>query len=172
MNPHLFLFLLVTLLALLIPLFCWADRGIGGACPRSTVIASVLATAGSLAIYHQPASAIMCLVWLVYRTPAWALGGTTTPHGLQILWALWRHSLPAGAAWLLYAKGLAPAGLPMAFVGYAVGATGLSIGYAREIDFLKAHALPETGQNEEVEMARGALYGIALAAVAILAVVS
>lgn len=147
------------------PLFAWADRTVGGAGRRSVAFLAVLAfgiAAGVLA--HLWGVLGLCLAWIAYRSLPWRIGGTTTPHGVQVIGSLARHLLPAFGAVITMLGGWSPLVPVYALVIYGVSATALSVSYATAIDRLIASGGHENGQvNARYELARGFIFGACLA---------
>lgn len=155
------------LLLILSPaLFALADRGIGGLLRRSFVVGTLIAAAAGLAYLGFHFLALLIVVWLVYRTIPWKVGGSLTPRTTgQIIGSLFRHALPTvavvgGNVWFGTSF---HAAIPL--LTYAVVATVLSVSYARLVDNLAAKGLGENGDaNDLQEIIRGALFGLAAAA--------
>lgn len=165
---------------LLIPAYALADRFTGGGWPsldaklpgRSLAWAAAACIGAGYLVGGWPL-AVMGLAWGVYRSLAWDIGGTTTPRGGQIPAAFARHALPAiipAALWANHVPGGDWRLLVFACLAYALVATVLAVAYAREVDDLIATGRPDNGEfNAKVELIRGAAYGAALAAWAVVA---
>lgn len=165
---------------LLIPAYALADRFTGGGWPdldaklpgRALAWAAAACIGLGYLVGGWPL-AVMGLAWGVYRSLPWSIGGTTTPHGAQIPAAFVRHAVPAIVPAALWANGTQGGDwrlLVFACLAYALAATVLAVAYAREVDGLIATGRPDNGDfNANVELIRGAAYGAALAAWAMLA---
>jgi hypothetical protein len=145
--------------------FALSDRGIGGLLRRSFVVGTLIAAAIALGWMGYGFLAVLIIVWLVYRTIPWKVGGSLTPRRTgQVLGSLARHAMPmlavvGGSVWF----GTKPeAAIPLAV--YAVAATALAVAYARFVDGLASMNLGENGEaNDKLEIVRGALFGLAAA---------
>lgn len=165
---------------ILIPAYALADRFVGGGWPdldaklpgRSLAWGAAVCIGLGYLVGGWPL-AVMGLAWGVYRSLPWSIGGTTTPHGGQIVGALLRHAMPVlvpAALWANHVPGGDWRLLTFACLAYALAATGLAVAYAREVDDLIAIGRPDNGDfNANVELIRGATYGAALAAWAVVA---
>lgn len=153
-------------LLLAVPLFAWADRTVGGAGKRSVAFGAVVALGVAVGVLgHLWGVTGLAVAWVLYRSLPWKVGGGTTPHGGEIIAALMRHAIPMGAALVLYLGGWGPLASVYAMGGFALAATALAVSYAGAIDKLIASGGSENGQvNSKYEIARGAFYGLALAA--------
>lgn len=155
----------------LVPLFAWADRTVGGAGRRSLAFGLVL-LAGVIgwALTHSLTPVTMACAWMAYRSLPWKVGGGTTPHTLEQVAATFaRHSMPAFVALALHLAGATPDTLPALLGIYACIATWQAVDYARQVDALAAAGRPEDGGlNAVFEIARGAVFGAALALTATL----
>lgn len=155
------------LLVILLPvLFALADRGIGGLFRRSFVVAPMVVAAAGLAYLGFHFLALLIVLWLIYRTMPWKVGGSLTPRGpAQIAGSFLRHALPTlavvgGNVWFGISYHYA---IPL--LAYAVVATLLSVSYARLVDGLARMSLGEDGEaNDKQEVIRGAVFGLAAAA--------
>lgn len=164
----------MILTLLLVPALALADRFTGGGWPdldaKLPGRSLAWATAACIGIGYMTGGwplAVMCLAWGVYRSFAWSVGGTLTPHGAQIPAALARHAMPAlvpAALWINRVPGGDWRLLTFACLAYALVATALAAAYAKEVDDLIATGRPDNGDyNANVELIRGAAYGAALA---------
>ena len=165
---------------ILIPAYALADRFTGGGWPdldaklpgRSLAWAAAACVGLGYLVGGWPL-AVMGLAWGVYRSLPWNIGGTTTPRGAQIPAAFVRHAMPVIVPAALWANNV-PGGdwrlLVFACLAYALAATGLAVAYAREVDDLIATGRPDNGDfNAKVELARGGVFGAALAVGAMIA---
>lgn len=164
----------MTYLALLlVPLYAVADRMVGGAGKRSVAFGAVLlASAGIAWLTGLWPLLIMAPVWIAVRSlPFKGAFGSTTPHGAQIAATLFRNLLPALATVPFLADGLFDADwlhLAMAQILFALIATVLGLVYAAITDEHIRKGEPGGVENSFIELARGAAYGVALAAWALL----
>lgn len=160
-----------VLYALAIPLFTAADRGIGGLFRRSYVYGALLLIAAALTYFKEYPAAIITVVWGLYRSLPWKIGGSTTPRTAeQIIGAFLRHLSPSLAVFICWQQfGVDPKMfLPFGF--YAVIATGLAYAYGRDVDAMARAGIAELGQvNEKVELVRGFVFGVAAAVALIIA---
>lgn len=162
MNP--------ALLALA-PVYALADRFAGGGAPdldarlpgRAAFWGAVLAAGVGFWLARWEGVA-WAAAWLAYRTPAWKLipGSSATPRGLGEAVATFARHAIVGLPALFVAAGF-HRDIPLtlgAMAGFALGAALLGCWYARRVD-----AGGEGQPNTFVELARGALFGVAVAAV-------
>lgn len=148
---------------LLVPAYALADRFAGGGWPalddklpgRAAFWAAIACAAlGWLAAGLW--GLLAALAWLIYRTPAWAIfGGRIDPRGArQIAGTFLRHAIAIpGLVLAAYFAGQPLIASAWCGLCFAIGATVLG-----------ASGLPRS-HNDLVELARGALYGLAVVAV-------
>lgn len=162
MNP--------IVLALYIPAFLYADRAWGSEeGGRKVGILMSLAAAAAGWFTAGPTVAILALAWPVYRSLGFAAGSMAPLTNGQRVKALIRH-LPTVPAGLLAAywgeTSLVVAGFAMA--AFSLAATALACWYGDEVSDAMDAGVPIGDQNATVERARGACYGAAMFAVALL----
>lgn len=152
--------------AVLVPIYALGDRFTGGGWPalddrlpgRSVFWATLVAAGlGYLSLGNWGAHC--ALVWIIYRTPAWdVFGGRIDPRGAgQIAGTVARHALcvPLLTLAAYFAKlPLIPTALAAA--AFTLLAVGLSLTLARR-------------HNADVELVRGAAYGVVVACIPLLA---
>lgn len=183
MIPHALLTIIFAGMAVL--LFAWADRKVGGDDPnpkstgygRVALYAALSAAVGFLTETHALLTlGAMALIWIVYRSLPWKVGGSMTPRtSAERLATLARHSLPAlGLVALHLAAGaspLAPEVRPIAvlpFIAFAAFSTSLSINFAKAADGAKfEHVVADA--NAKVEKSRGMAFGLAMLVAGVLA---
>lgn len=160
---------------LLAVVYGFADRFAGGGNPALDAklpgrAAFWGAIAGALAGYiliGWPAVALAA-VWLVWRTPKWALlkGASATPVGTSEIAATFvRHSIPIPGAFLIAQAFDLPV-LPAvsAMAAFAAAATALAAWYGiRNQSAIEDGVAVDDDDNAFVEIARGAAFGIAAA---------
>lgn len=170
--------LAVLFSAMAVPLFGWADRKIGGddPNPKSTGF-------GRIAIYVALCFAVaflasapvlwtlgsMAVIWSVYRSLPWKVGGSTTPRTqTEILAAFVRHGMPAIGYGILCLAGGTNLWLPLIeywpvslFLAFAVFATTKSVEFAKTVDNTNSEDVARLA-NAQVETERGVVFGFAL----------
>lgn len=161
-------------LALLAGAYAFADRFAGGGWPklddklpgRAAFWGAVLG-AGAGFLLCGPAGALMGLVWLIWRTPAWKLipGSSATPRTPKEIAATFvRHAIPIPlslpvATW----TGHDPATLAVVLILFAAVSTAFAAAYAKGVDADDATPEGAAACNHVLELARGALYGACVA---------
>ena len=161
---------------LLIPLYALSDRFVGGGAPKlddmlpgRSAFWAALACAAAGWFTLGGAGAFWALVWLVWRTPAWKVvpGASMTPDGSsEILATFARHAVIPLVGGLLVSTwfgwnllwSLAPMG------AFAVAATALAAWYGGEVRHAAKYGGDIESRNAFVELARGAAFGLAVAA--------
>lgn len=165
---------LVLTVAILAAVYAFADRFAGGGWPelddklpgRGAFWGGLLGIAAGFVLLG-PAGALMGLVWLIWRTPAWKLipPGSATPRGAKEVAATFvRHAIPIllsipVAIW----TGHDPMRLAALTGLFALIATAFSAAYAKGV--FADGTSPEDAfkANHLQELARGAVYGACIA---------
>lgn len=161
---------LVLTVAILAAVYAFADRFAGGGWPklddklpgRAAFWGAVLGSAAGF-VLCGPAGALMGLVWLAWRTPAWKLlpGPSATPRKPQEIAAtLMRHTIPIPLSLpVCIWTGHEPLRVMIVLGVFAAVSTALGYAYAKSID--DEGNTPEDAfeANHALELARGAVYG-------------
>ena len=165
---------LVLTVAILAAVYAFSDRFAGGGWPalddklpgRAAFWGAVLGAAAGF-LLCGPAGALMGLVWLIWRTPAWKLipGSSATPRKpKEIAATMMRHTIPIPLSLpVCIWTGHDPLPLMAVLVLFAAISTAFGYAYAKGID--DDGNMPEDAfeANHLLELARGAVFGACVA---------
>lgn len=154
---------MIWLWLLLSPLFMAADRIVGSDLknPKSIGNGLVLVALAATSVMGEWGGAALSATWLIYRNIPWRIGGTTTPRtSTQVVGCFLRHAMPACVAVPCAVFGLIHPFAAYGFLLYALAATSLNVGFAHYIDALASGAPEDPTVNANIELARGAIFGM------------